>query len=76
MQVVTPLAPARRSRAAKVYARKCMHEEPDNLARIDESGTTRPVGATAALRMQARAGAYHVLPAPPHMLLLQQTTGA
>lgn len=39
---------------------------------VDADGTAQPVGDTALLRMQARAGAFDVLPSPEHWVLLRK----
>ena len=39
---------------------------------VDADGTAHPVGDTALLRMQARAGAFDVLPSPEHWVLLRR----
>jgi hypothetical protein len=46
-------------------------DDRDDLLRIDTTGAARPVGALALQRMQARAGSYHVLPSPAHLLMLR-----
>jgi hypothetical protein len=47
----------------------------DDLVRIDITGVVHPVGETARVRLQGRAGTFHVLPAPPHMVVLHQAEG-
>lgn len=47
----------------------------DDLVRIDASGVVHPVGETARVRLQGRAGNFHVVPAPSHMVLLRQVEG-
>lgn len=49
-----------------------MAEGSDDLARIDPSGVARPVGETARVRLQGRQGNYHVVPSPPHVVLLRR----
>lgn len=39
---------------------------------VDADGTAHPVGDTALLRMQARAGTFDVLPSPEHWVLLRR----
>src|SRR5262245_6760873 len=52
-----------------------MAEGQDDLVRIDATGVARPVGETAAVRLQAREGRFHVLPAPPHLVVMRQVAG-
>jgi hypothetical protein len=47
----------------------------DDLVRIDASGVVHPVGETARVRLQGRAGTFHVVPAPSHMVVLRQDEG-
>jgi hypothetical protein len=47
----------------------------DDLVRIDVAGVVHPVGETARVRLQGRAGTFHVLPAPSHMVVLRQAEG-
>ncbi len=47
----------------------------DDLVRIDVTGVVHPVGETARVRLQGRVGTFHVLPAPPHMVVLRQAEG-
>src|ERR1700722_4329487 len=47
----------------------------DDRVRIDAGGIAPPVGETARVRLQGRAGTFHALPAPPHMVLLRQGEG-
>jgi hypothetical protein len=49
-----------------------MTVEDDDLVRIEPSGQVHPMGASAAVRFQARAGLFHVLPSPSHLLVLRQ----
>ena len=49
-----------------------MEEDSDDLLHVDESGAARPSGHVAALRMQARAGSFHVLPSPADWLVLRR----
>jgi hypothetical protein len=50
----------------------------DDLVDIDAEGTARPRGEAASLRLQARAGSFHVWPGPPDLLVMRraQTDGA
>ncbi len=41
---------------------------------VDADGTAHPVGDTALLRMQARAGPFDVLPSPEHWVLLRRAS--
>lgn len=50
-----------------------MKEARDELVRIDARGEAHPIGAVAGQRMRARAGAYRVLPAPRHVVLMRYT---
>jgi hypothetical protein len=43
------------------------------LVRIDQNGHAHPVGLVASQRLRARAGAYRMLPAPGHVVLLRYT---
>jgi hypothetical protein len=52
-----------------------MTEGKDDLVRIDVSGVAHPVGETARLRLQGRSGSFHVLPAPPHLVVMRQAAG-
>jgi hypothetical protein len=52
-----------------------MVEGRDDIARVDATGVARPVGETARVRLQGRQGEYHVLPSPPHVLLLRREGG-
>lgn len=44
----------------------------DDLVRIDPNGGVVPVGDRAALRLQARAGAYRVAPSPPELVVMSR----
>jgi hypothetical protein len=52
-----------------------MVEGRDDLVRIDLEGVAHPVGETARVRLQGRSGTFHVLPAPPHLIVMRQTGG-
>jgi hypothetical protein len=43
------------------------------LVRIDRNGHVFPVGLVASQRLRARAGAYRMLPAPGHVVLMRYT---
>jgi hypothetical protein len=49
-----------------------MTVQDDDLVRIDPNGQVHPMGASAAVRFQARAGLFQVLPSPSHLLVLRQ----
>lgn len=49
-----------------------MSEARDDIVRIDASGVAHPVGETARVRMQGREGSFHVMPSPPHLVLLRR----
>jgi hypothetical protein len=42
---------------------------------VDADGTAHPVGDTALLRMQARAGTFDALPSPEHWVVLRRVPG-
>jgi hypothetical protein len=46
--------------------------DDDDLVMIEAGGRVRPVGESAAVRFQAREGMFHVLPSPPHLLVLRE----
>jgi hypothetical protein len=48
-----------------------MSGQSDSLVEIDTKGNVRPVGPSAVLRLQARAGKFEVLPAPAHMVVMR-----
>ncbi|HEY3494139.1 MAG TPA: DUF4388 domain-containing protein [Polyangiaceae bacterium] len=50
-----------------------MKEARDELVRIDARGEAHPIGAVASQRMRSRAGAYRVLPSPPHVVFMRYT---
>jgi hypothetical protein len=49
-----------------------MSEERGELVEIDAKGIARPLGETAALRMQGRQGRFSVLPSPAHLVVLRK----
>jgi hypothetical protein len=52
-----------------------MAEGRDDVVRIDAEGVAHPVGETARIRLQGRSGSFHVLPAPPHLVVMRQVAG-
>lgn len=48
-----------------------MDDERLELVRIDSTGTAHPVGKTASQRMRARQGAFRLMPAPPHLVVMR-----
>ena len=54
--------PSLRTRAARA-----------ELVRIDAFGVVRPAGEIASQRLRAREGAYRILPAPGHVVLMRYT---
>jgi hypothetical protein len=52
-----------------------MARDRDDLVRIDAAGVVHPVGETARVRLQGRAGTFHSLPAPAHMVVLRRAEG-
>jgi len=52
-----------------------MAEGQDDLVRIDVSGTARPVGETARVRLQGRQGTFHVMPSPSHVVFMRREAG-
>jgi hypothetical protein len=48
-----------------------MSEERHDIVRVDATGTAHPVGKTASQRMRARQGAFRVMPAPPHIIVMR-----
>ncbi len=50
-----------------------MKDSRDELVRIDERGEAHPIGSLASSRMRRRAGAYRLLPAPRHVVLMRYT---
>jgi hypothetical protein len=49
-----------------------MAEGRDDLVRVDASGVAHPLGETARVRMQGRAGLFHVMPSPAHLVFLRK----
>ena len=50
-----------------------MKDARSELVRIDPSGVAHPIGSVASQRMRARAGAFRLLPAPPHVVFMRYT---
>lgn len=50
-----------------------MREARDELIRIDSQGVAHPIGTVASQRMRVREGAYRMLPAPAHVVLMRYT---
>ena len=50
-----------------------MKDGRSELVRIDSRGEAHPIGNVASQRMRARAGAYRMLPAPPHVIFMRFT---
>ena len=48
-----------------------MDEERLELVRVDATGTAHPVGKTASQRMRARQGAFRLMPAPDHLIVMR-----
>jgi hypothetical protein len=48
-----------------------MDDERLELVRIDSTGTAHPVGKTASQRLRARQGAFRLMPAPPHLVVMR-----
>lgn len=48
-----------------------MDDERLELVRIDATGTAHPVGKTASQRMRARQGAFRLMPAPNHLVVMR-----
>jgi hypothetical protein len=44
----------------------------DDLVRIEAGGRVEALGPAAALRLQAREGLFHVLPAPHHLVVMRE----
>lgn len=53
-----------------------MADARDDIVRIDVSGVAHPVGETARVRLQGREGSFHVLPSPPHIVVLRRSATA
>src|SRR5450432_9868 len=50
-----------------------MKDGRSELVRVDSRGEAHPIGNVASQRMRARAGAYRMLPAPPHVIFMRFT---
>jgi hypothetical protein len=50
-----------------------MREPAAELVRINDKGEAHPIGMVASQRMRAREGAFRVMPAPPHVILMRFT---
>lgn len=48
-----------------------MSDERHELVRIDGTGTAHPVGRTASQRLRARQGAFRLMPAPAHLVVMR-----
>ena len=48
-----------------------MDDDRLELVRIDGTGTAHPVGRTASQRLRARQGAFRLLPAPGHLVVMR-----
>ena len=48
-----------------------MDEERLELVRVDATGTAHPVGKTASQRMRLRQGAFRLMPAPSHLIVMR-----
>jgi hypothetical protein len=48
-----------------------MDDERLELVRVDATGTAHPVGKTASQRMRARQGAFRLMPAPQHLIVMR-----
>jgi hypothetical protein len=48
-----------------------MDDPRSELVRIDGTGTAHPVGRTASQRMRAREGAFRLMPAPAHLVVMR-----
>jgi hypothetical protein len=51
-----------------------MEDDRLELVRVDATGAAHPVGKTASQRMRARQGAFRVMPAPAHLIVMRQTS--
>ena len=51
-------------------------DDDEDLAEIGADGALRPLGARAVSRLRARAGPYHVRPAPAHLVVLEHAADA
>lgn len=50
-----------------------MKEARAELVRIDAQGVVHPIGTVASQRLRAREGAYRMLPAPAHVVMMRYT---
>jgi hypothetical protein len=50
-----------------------MKEPREELIRIDSRGEAHPIGSVASQRMRVREGAFRLLPAPKHVVLMRYT---
>jgi len=48
-----------------------MDDERLELVRVDATGTAHPVGKTASQRMRLRQGAFRLMPAPSHLIVMR-----
>lgn len=48
-----------------------MDDPRSELVRIDATGTAHPVGRTASQRMRVREGAFRLMPAPAHLVVMR-----
>ena len=50
-----------------------MKQPREELVRIDTRGEAHPIGRIASERMRQREGAFRMLPAPDHVVLMRYT---
>jgi hypothetical protein len=48
-----------------------MEDEREELVRIDSTGAAHPVGRVASQRLRARQGAFRLMPAPSHLVIMR-----
>src|SRR5688572_24636194 len=48
-----------------------MDDERLELVRIDATGTAHPLGKIASMELRARQGAFRLMPAPRHLVILR-----
>lgn len=48
-----------------------MEDEREELVRIDSTGAAHPVGRIASQRLRARQGAFRLMPAPSHLVVMR-----
>src|SRR6201995_3475101 len=48
-----------------------MDDERLELVRVDATGAAHPVGKRASQRLRARQGAFRLMPAPPHLIVMR-----